>query len=141
MLSEAKYQSVLHVFLKENELKYLAVPQSKGGPKNQMMFSIQGFAAMAVIFLISIPVSWIQMIGFCAMLTTVFAFIMLSNNYDHISFWKQEVGVKTAVVTAIIGIMSIDAFIPKDPNGSLIPEPTQIATKDEKIEKGKVKSQ
>ena len=61
---EAKYQQVLQVFVDTPELRELAVPPSMGGPNNQIVFVVEGFALIASLILIGIPVTWIQLIGF-----------------------------------------------------------------------------
>ena len=104
---EAKYQQVLQVFVDTPELRELAVPPSMGGPNNQIVFVVEGFALIASLILIGIPVTWIQLIGFIVSMSSNFGYALSMHLYEGQSIWELSWGVYLDIAFSLLGLIFI----------------------------------
>ena len=113
---KAYYPDPLHIFIEEVKLRNLAVPADKTGPKNQIMFVIQGFATVFSIILSLLPITWIQLVAYMGLLTTTFAYAANLNYFQKISYFQLPIGVYFALGVSLILISSIVYFAPSPSN-------------------------
>ena len=104
---EAKYHQILEVFIDVPELRSLAVPHDKGGPMNQHVFVVEGFAFLLSLFLVAFPLSGIQIIGFIISASSTFGYMTSLRMFDDIPYFSQEYGQFGCIIVSFLGILSI----------------------------------
>jgi hypothetical protein len=95
------------VFLKEQNLRNLAVPTSHGGPKNQMIFVVSGYAVLGTITLIGIPLTPIQCIGLVLAVSSTVGFIVSMTTVEAIPFDDLELAPIAHAASAAIALICI----------------------------------
>lgn len=102
-----KYPESLSIFMNTKELKHLAVPPKMGGPENQMMFLILGFALLFSLVLVATPLAAFQFIGFMLAISQTFGFMLSCMSYYDSSLFTLPLPTYLTVFVSILGIASI----------------------------------
>lgn len=103
----AKYRQVLEVFIDVRELRSLAVPHDKGGPVNQQIFVVEGFALLLSLFLIAFPLSGVQVIGFIISVSSALGYAISMQLFEGVPLLSQQPGQFVCMGASFLGILSI----------------------------------
>lgn len=103
---EDMQKNILQLFIDNPEMRNLAIPPEHGGPKNQMVFVIEGFTLTATLFLVMIPVTLLQSMGFILSLGSTVSYILSVISYDNYTFSSLEYGSYANIVVSMLGIIS-----------------------------------
>jgi hypothetical protein len=99
------HSQILEVFLETEALRSLAVPPDKGGPRNQMVFILNGCATLATLTLITIPNTWSQILVLIVAMSATIGYAISMGDLEGIPMAQLEPAVWAHAAVTAIGIV------------------------------------
>ena len=105
--TKSRFPQILQIFIDTPSLRFLAVPPKLGGPQNQYMYLIIGFANLFTILFVSFPNSVFQFIGFILAISSTFGYWMSLHHFRFYEYYQMPLITYVWIIVSLLGIVTI----------------------------------